>query len=307
VNVRDLTVGITTRDRPDALRRCVQSLRHLAHLAPEVIVFDDASRQPAVDQLRDLDPALRLRVVRDDASVGYIAGRNRLVREAAAPFVLLLDDDTALLDGRAVESGLAVLRHDPRAGAVALAQARADGSPWPDGLQPAAIGSPAVVPAFIGFAHLVRRSLFLELGGYRERFVFYGEEKELCIRLMDAGYRTVFLPSAYVVHDPDPRGRSSSRYLRYVVRNDCLNAMYNEPAHRMLWLLPARMTLYFVMRREWKVTDPFGWLWILRELLVNAGPVFRDRRPVGSGTRRRWAALRKQPESYEVPRAPVAS
>jgi GT2 family glycosyltransferase len=307
MNSPGLTVGITTRDRPAALRRCVQSLRHLARLDPELIVFDDASRQPAVEQLADLDAPGPLRVLRDDAGSGYIAGRNRLVREAAAPFVLLLDDDTALLDDRSVEGGLAVLRGDSRVGAIAFAQARADGSPWPAAMQPAATASPAVIPAFIGFAHLVRRELFLELGGYRERFVFYGEEKELCIRLMDAGYRTVFLPSAYVVHDPDPGGRSSSRYLRYVVRNDCLNAMYNEPAHRMLWLLPARLTLYFVMRREWKVTDRFGWLWILRELVANAGPVFRERRPVAAGTRRRWAALRRQPEAYELPAAAPSS
>jgi hypothetical protein len=42
------------------------------------------------------------------------------------------------------------------------------------------------VASFIGFAHLVRRDVFLALGGYREDFVYLGEEKEFCLRLLDA-------------------------------------------------------------------------------------------------------------------------
>jgi GT2 family glycosyltransferase len=173
-------------------------------------------------------------------------------------------------------------------------------------MQPARSAVPSVIPAFIGFAHLVCRDRFLAAGGYRERFVFYGEEKELCLRWMDAGYRVVYLPSAFVMHDPDPAGRNASRHLRQVVRNDCLNAMYNEPWHRLVWLVPARLVLYFVMRRGWKVNDPFGWAWVLRELAVNARPVLRERRPVHSETRRRWAALKREPEAYDLPSAAQA-
>jgi glycosyltransferase involved in cell wall biosynthesis len=74
-----VTVGITTRNRADTLRRCVASLHHIAHLAPEVLIFDDASEPPAEVQLRDLRPAVRVRILRDERGVGYIAGRNRLV------------------------------------------------------------------------------------------------------------------------------------------------------------------------------------------------------------------------------------
>ena len=126
------------------------------------------------------------------------------------------------------------------------------------------------MPSFIGFAHLVRRDVFVAIGGYRESFEFYGEEKDFCLRLIDAGYRTVYLPDALVIHEPDPAGRSQQRYLRYVTRNDCLGALYNEPLNRLVWLFPARLALYFRMRRAWKVDDPWGWAWILRELWKNA-------------------------------------
>lgn len=81
---RRLTVGITTRDRPESLRRCIRSLAHIAHLEPQVIVFDDGSRVPVTEQLENI-PHLPLRVIRDERGAGYITGRNRIVGEANSP------------------------------------------------------------------------------------------------------------------------------------------------------------------------------------------------------------------------------
>lgn len=294
-----LTVGITTRNRPEALHRCLRSIDAIAHLNPEVLIFDDASNVPVVRQLEATTAQVPWRVVRDERGPGYIAGRNRMVQEANAPFVLLLDDDAAILDGGAIEEGLAILRGDCRVGAIAFAQADRAGARWPEALQPGAAAGSSYVAAFIGFAHIVRRDLFLALGGYRSRFVFYGEEKDFCLRLLDRGCRTVYLPRALVLHDPDPRGRSPRRYLRYVTRNDCLAALYNEPLARVLWLIPARLLLYFWMRRAWRIRDPFGWLWVLREILLSLGSVTRERRPVSRDTLETWASLRRQPVPYD--------
>lgn len=298
-----LTVGITTRDRPASLARAIASLACIAHLDPEVLVFDDASAVPVSASAPDRAPAAPLRVIRSDTPAGYIVGRNRMVREAGRPFVLLMDDDAALVDGNAIERAIAALERDPALGAIAFAQAEVDGRPWDERMQPGRGEAAVCVPSFIGFAHLLRRDLFLALGGYRERFVFYGEEKEYCFRLLSAGYRTLYLPDARVVHNIEPAGRSGPRYLRYVTRNDCLNAMYNEPLHRLAWVLPARLALYFRMRRAWSIADPWGWAWVLRELAVNAAPVMRDRHPVSRVTRREWRRMRDAPRAYRAPEA----
>lgn len=293
-----LTVGITSRERPAALGRCLESLASIRHLAPEVLVFDDGSASPLSAALAERSFALPYRVIRDETSPGYIAGRNRLVREASAPRVLLLDDDAALLGNGAVERALAVMDGDPQVAAVAFAQAEPNGVPWDAAMQPSRSRETCVIPSYIGFAHLLRRDVFLELSGYRESFVFYGEEKDYCLRLIDAGYRTVYLPDALVVHAPDPGGRSKQRYLRYVTRNDCLNALYNEPIGRVLFMVPARLVIYFRMRRTLNISDRWGWAWIARELAANAGSVLRDRRPVSRATVDHWKRLRHNPEPY---------
>jgi GT2 family glycosyltransferase len=298
-----LTIGITTRDRPAALERCLGSLSVVAHLSPEVLVFDDASAPPVADRLADSVIATSLRVVRDHRGPGYIAGRNVLVRQASAPLVLLMDDDAALLRSDAIERAVRLAEGDPRLGAVAFAQCDRAGMRWDDAMQPSRARTPCYVPSFIGFAHLLRRDTFIAVGGYRESFEFYGEEKDFCLRLIDAGHRTLYLPDALVIHEPDQAGRSRQRYLRYVTRNDCLTALYNEPLGRLAWLLPARLALYFRMRRAWRIDDPWGWAWILRELWRSAGDVLRARKPVSRETVATWKRLRAAPETYRTPSA----
>ena len=277
-----ITVGITTRNRPASLSRCLASLGRIAHLAPQILVFDDGSDPPVVTP-----PGVTL--MRDATAPGYIAGRNRLVHAAAAPFVLLLDDDAALIDGEGVERALDLFERDARIGAVGFPQGTSH--------RPSA---PRYVAAFTGFAHMVRRDLFIALGGYRERFVFYGEEKEFCLRLLESGHRTVLLEGFPVAHHTDPAGRSRSRYLRYVTRNDCLDAVYNQPLHRALWIVPARLLLYFRMRRVWGIRDPFGWCWVIADLVREARPAIKVRQPVSYRTLRLWRRLRDGAEPYSI-------
>lgn len=293
-----LTVGITTRNRQRSLQRCLESLRHISHLSPEILVFDDASD---VRVTTTIAPQPRLRVIRDDRGSGNIVGRNTLMREATGGAVLLLDDDAALLEGAGVERALEILSRDGEVAAVAFAQANPDGRPWPETMQPARGQSSRYIAAYIGFAHLLRRDVFLRLGGYRESFVFYGEEKEYCLRLLDHGLRVVYLPDALVIHAQDASGRTPQRYLRYVTRNDCLNALYNEPLRRLVWLLPARLALYFRMRARWDVDDPGGLRWVVKEVAANARDAWRVRKPVSRRTLAAWRRLRDSDAPYAPP------
>src|SRR4029079_14358658 len=145
---------------------------------------------------------------------------------------------------------------------------------------------------FIGFAHLGRGAVFLELSGYRESFEFYGEEKDFCLRLIDAGYQTIYLPQALVAHVVDGASRDRRRYLRCVSRNDCLNTLYNDPLWRLVWMLPARFALYFRMRRTWKIDDPWGGAWLARDLVSRLPRVWKERRAGSRGSAPRGGAAR---------------
>ena len=241
--------------------------------------------------------ALSSAAIRDDGQLGHIGGRNRMVREAATPYVLLLDDDAVVFSAAAIESGIKVLESDAAVAAVAFAQAEQDGSPWPEAMQPGRGERPARVSAYIGFAHLLRRDAFVHLGGYRENLVFYGEEKDYCIRVLAAGMRVVYLPGALVGHLPDPAGRSATRYVRFVIRNDCLYSLYNEPWPMVAVSLPLRFWRYRRMKAQ-TGAESGGVRWILGELRRELPDVWRHRRPVSWATVREWRRLARTVVPY---------
>lgn len=296
-----LTIGITTRNRPDALRRCIASIARALGDAPEVLVFDDASEVPAAEQIESM-AGPNVRVIRDERAPGYIAGRNELVANASHELVLLLDDDAVLIDASAIERAIAVLERDPAVAAVAFAQAEPDGRPWPERMQPGRGDVAARVPSFIGFAHLLRRSVFRSLGGYRADFVCYGEEKDYCLRLLEAGHRVVYLPDARVGHVVDHGGRDQRRYVRYVIRNDCLLSLYNEPWPLALLSVPVRLLRFGRMASSIEGGDASGLSWIIGELRRSFRDVRRRRRPVSWRTWREWRRLARTIVPYETGR-----
>jgi GT2 family glycosyltransferase len=302
-----LTVGIATRNRPAALVNCLRSLRLLGDLLAEAIVVDDGSDPPIEGQVSaelaaDVQPPARF--LRNERSLSLAAARNQFLRAASTPWVLNLDDDAFILSRQAVEAAIAVVEADPAVAAVAFAQANEQGEPWPLHMQPAPVDHPCYVPTFIGYGHLLRRDVVLGIGGFRERLGIYGEEKDLSLRLLDAGYRVVYLPDARVGHVADASGRDVRGYLHKTVRNSTLGALYNEPFPEMVAGAGVRLWRYFAMRRGWAVHDPGGFGRIVRGLAAELPQVLRERRPVRRAT---WAAWRRMtgspPEPYTSPDA----
>ncbi len=296
-----VTLGIATRDRPEALERCLASLADLTGLVAEVIVVDDGSTPPAAgrERAREGPP---VRFIRHERSRSVAACRNRIAAEARTPWVLNLDDDAFVLTRHAVERAVRVLERDPTVAAVALAQADARGRPYPPAAQPYPVDYPAYVPTFLGYGFLARRHAFLEVGGFRARLGINGEEKELCLRLLDRGWRVVYLPHAYVGHVAAHAGRDARRYLHQTVRNTTLGALLDEPFPLVLAGVALRLYSYYPMRRGWGIDDPGGMRVLLRGLARELPAVLRERTPVRWGTIRRWRALtRDELEPYREP------
>lgn len=295
-----LTVGITTRNRPASLVRCVRSLAALGDLVAKIIVVDDTSDAPIADALAALeaDVARKVEIVVQTEQQGYIVARNTIVRRAGTRYVLLVDDDTYVLDPAPFPAIVRALDANPAIGAVACAQATASGEPWAPWTQPSQAPFACFIPSFIGFAHVVRRDVFLALGGYREELHYFGEEKEYCLRLLHEGHRVLYMPAALVAHVPDQASRNRAKHLRYIVRNDCLSALYNEPLPLAIGSLPIRLARYVRMKRAGGVEDPEGLGWIVKEVAAAVPDVARRRRPVSWASIRAWRRLRRTPEPF---------
>ena len=125
--------------------------------------------------------------------------------------------------------------------------------------------------------------------------------------MLDAGYHVVFVPDPPIVHHIDPAGRNLERYLRTIVRNDCIGAMFNEPLPVALASVPVRLARYLNRRRKARVADRGALRWIVRDLAAKLPDVVRERRPVRWTTLRRWRQLRREWPAYDVARVDGAS
>lgn len=157
------------------------------------------------------------RVVRNAANQGYGRANNIGVRAASADFVLIVNPDLVLEPG-AAERLLEAAESFPDAAILAPRILEPDGrfffAEKPSLLAPttASAGlreSPSgdcCAPFLSGACLMVRRDLFLRLGGFDERIFLYYEDDDLCRRMRDAGHALVHVHAAVARHG---RGRSA--------------------------------------------------------------------------------------------------
>jgi len=283
----DASIVITTRNRRKDALRAVESCLAQEKCRIEVLVFDDASDDGTVDEVRGMAPEVRVFV--NEERMGYIPGRNRGFHEATAEIVFSLDDDAYFSTTDIVSRTLQIFRENPSVGAVAI--------PYIEPLNVRSLSSlrtPLRVQpgdslrSYAGCAHAVRREVALALGGYREFFVHQGEERDLCLRMMDAGWRVLYGSSGLIVHMVSPK-RESERVTYFGARNRILFNILNLPfsvlAIRSLWD-PVAIIRY-----------RFSWSSLLIKMRgIGSGFVegiarIRERRPVSRATYRHFTHL----------------
>lgn len=208
------------------VRRCLQSVLAARAETDRILLVDDASgaetaafldefaRQPGVVLLRNLAPAR-----------GYCVSANVGMAAARAPYVLLLNSDT-ILPAAALAKMVALIDSSADIGIVGPLSNAASSQSIPDikGTQAqtainALPGGVTVedmdalcerwslplhpsVPLVHGFCQLLRRSMLEQIGGFDEASFpqGYGEENDLCMRAVDAGYDLKVATNSFVFH-----------------------------------------------------------------------------------------------------------
>lgn len=90
-----LSIIITTFNRPDSLKRCVDAIRDLSLSIPhEVVVSDDASNEKNLDQIKQLSGIDNL--ILSDVNQGLGANLNKAIRAAKGEFIVYCQDDFVL-------------------------------------------------------------------------------------------------------------------------------------------------------------------------------------------------------------------
>lgn len=207
----DVTAIVVSFDSAQVLPACLFAL---AGEGVKAIVVDNASGDGSVE----IASRQGAQVLRNARNEGYGRANNRGARAAATPFVLIVNPDLEVQPG-AVAALLAAAEAYPDAAAFAPRLVEPSGRVF---LQPRSLLSPehlnqaaritlpdgdACLPFLSGACLLLRREVFLGLGGFDPAIFLFYEDDDLCRRLREAGHALIHVDGAAARHG---RGKSSA-------------------------------------------------------------------------------------------------
>lgn len=224
IDVSVILVSYNTRDMTIA---CLTALaRGLGGITSEILLVDNASNDGSATAIRNHFPDVR--ILENSANRGFGAANNQGMKQALGRYFVLLNTD-AFVQPEVIRG---LVQYMDQYGNVAAAGPRllnADGthqdsihrfdSPWRAlqqyvGLErltrrrraePELISS-ASPPRSIdngylkGACLIVRREVYERIGGFDERFFFYGDEADWEKRMVAAGWELHYLPQPTVTH-----------------------------------------------------------------------------------------------------------
>jgi len=295
------SIVITTRNRKADVLRALQSCYTQSYAALEVLVFDDASNDGTPDAIADQYPQVRLFRERDRQ--GYIVLRNRGFREALGKYVFSIDDDAYYTHPDTIEPVIRIFERSPEIAAIAMSYVE----PGQGNQDIVAGDGNSDVRTFVGCAHALRKAVVLELGGYREFLVHQGEERDLCIRLLDRGHRIARVDTPPIVHCVSPM-RDHFRLERYAIRNTLLFDILNIP---LVYALP-RLALDAVRLLTWMPSWPMSLYRVGYVLtgLASSLKYISERKAVSIRTYRHYRSLPlrgPQPWTTSIQQTPMES
>lgn len=217
-----LSYCVVNTNGREHLRACLAAIaaQDLGGLEYEVLVLDNASGDGSRELLADAaadDPSLR--VIALERPQGKAANDTRLLQQARGELCLLLNEDSELQVGAAAAL-VAALEAEPAAGAAGAQLLSPAGEPQPCAWRLPGVGTALAQALFlhrllvtqsggegtrtVGWAQsaalLIRREAAAEIGWLDPAFFVYSDETDLCKRLAEAGWKTLYVPAARAVH-----------------------------------------------------------------------------------------------------------
>ncbi|HRI59546.1 MAG TPA: glycosyltransferase family 2 protein [Saprospiraceae bacterium] len=269
--------------------------RHLEQFLPSVVanspgahivVADNGSPDDSVDFLAKHYPEVQ--VIDLHQNYGFAEGYNQALKKVKADIYVILNSDVEVAPGW-MSPVLEAMHNDP---AIAIAQpkilawqeknrfeyAGAAGG-WID-----ALGYPFCRGRIFsqreedrgqydeaqecfwaaGAAFFIRADLYHAFGGFDGDYFAHNEEIDLCWRLKRAGYSVWCIPQSVVYHlGGGTLEYENPRKVFLNFRNSLYSLLKNQPARKLLWLIPARIILDGLAGARFAAKGQFRAIWAI--------------------------------------------
>jgi len=248
-----VSVVMINWNRKEILRHVLTTLVRQTYPNYEVVLCDNHSTDGAPDMVEQEFPFVRLIRLHDNLG---ITGYNIAFSRSTGDIVVILDNDSFLED-----EGIAkiVKKFEAYENLGALGckvynyysgrihhwhpSARDENGPA-EGIH---------APLFNGCAAAARSHVLREVGFYPDEFFLYENERDLCTRIINAGYDVRYFTDITGYHMVSEEGRSSERLIYYSRRNLIWYFWKYLPIHTAFWktsLITASSVWWAIKNRQ---------------------------------------------------------
>ncbi|MEW6531398.1 MAG: glycosyltransferase family 2 protein [Thermodesulfobacteriota bacterium] len=210
-----VAVLVLNRDGAHFLDACFQSLQKITQPSFDIYLIDNASSDSSVELTRTRYPTVR--IIRNETNLGFAGAYDQAIRMLDYEYVVLLNNDT-VVEKKWLQALFAPVEDDEKVaactskivmmsdhtvldhagGMLTLTGSGLDTGKWSkdQGQYQAA----REVGFGCGCSLLLRKSAYLEAGGFDPRYIIYHEDVDLCWRMRMLGYSVVYVPDSVVYH-----------------------------------------------------------------------------------------------------------
>ena len=194
---------------------CLSLIKAEKKVPYELVVIDNGSRDATVDIIKRHFTEARIFFL--NKNTGFSHAANLGAKKSSGEYLFFLNQDTEV-ESRVITNLLKAAHERKDAGLFGAKMKYANhpelinsfghtmnriGFAWDYGIGEVdgeKFNKEKEATGVCGGALFIKRDLFLQLGGFDERFFMYGEDVDLGLRVIDAGYKVVAVPDAIVLH-----------------------------------------------------------------------------------------------------------
>ena len=268
----DLSIIIISFNTREILTDCIKSIiKYTKDVDYEIIVVENDSKDGSLERIKELTQKYpQVKLVDAKANIGFGRANNLGAKSAKGEYLLLLNSDTLVFDN-AIKESLDSFKKYPRAGVFSCRLLNADKSIQASGGHFPTLGNvfawqffiddlPIVgrlIPSFhpqlasynrnrqmdwiTGAFMVIPKKVFDKVHGFDENIFMYTEEMELCYRLRQLGYETIFQISPSIIHLGGASGGSV-----FALTSEVKNMLYFWKKHMPSWQFPLIKAFFYI-------------------------------------------------------------
>ncbi|WP_410879757.1 glycosyltransferase family 2 protein [Myroides sp. DW712] len=286
------------------LEQCIKSVQSaIEGIDAEIIVVDNNSQDDSAEMMKNLFP--QVCYIANQENLGFPKGNNIGVKRATGKYICILNPDTVVAEDT-FHKLLALFERKAKLGIVGCQLIDGRGGFLPESKRgiptywrsfmkvsglyrlfpssvlvngyyashlPADKNGP--VEILVGAFMFMPRKLYLELGGFDERFFMYVEDTDLSYSSLKQGYENYYYADTTIIHY---KGESTDKDLEYVKRFHRGTQIFYEKHFRKSYVFDVLMrliTFVFLFSKQKKKGDKVAT--VSHTIVVSENPKVRER------------------------------